>query len=116
MSVIYVHILCSAIFFVTYGFAAYFLLRWMARTRVAALTSPSRFNVRHRALAFLGILWIAVMPPFAELSTSVLLQVDAKPDWAFFAFCSVWIASLFPGVIVSRTTLRAGGINPDKEP
>jgi hypothetical protein len=101
------------VFFVGYGFAAFFFMRWLARKRVAALNQLSRIGIARRMLASLGILSLAIGPPIAELAARI--HFGRYDDLGFLALLAAWVASVFPGTVVSRTTLRAGGIDPDKE-
>ena len=109
------HALYLAIFFTVYGAAFFGYSRWLAQRRIAAVMDPSQFGLKLRILAFAGVLSFAAAPPLAELAVRVL-ETNALDNLAFFAFVGAWLISAIPGVIVSRRTLKAAGINPDEEP
>jgi hypothetical protein len=102
------------VFFILYGFTFLGYSRWAAQRRVAAVSSPSQFGARQRMLAILGLLSLAMAPPLVELIIRIW-YAKALTDSAFLAFACAWLASAVPDVIVSRRTLKAGGINPDEE-
>lgn len=102
-----------AAFFACYSFATFFFMRWLARIRVEALDQISRIGITRRLLAILGILSLAIGPPLAELGARI--QSGRQDDLRFMFFLVAWVACILPGVLASRATLRAGGIDPDKE-
>lgn len=107
--------LCWVTFFAAYGATNYFLLRWVAYTRVSALAAPEKFSVLRQTFSFLAVIFMAVAPPSAELLSRILLTSGNQSDLSFIAFIGAWVVSLIPGILVSRATLKAGGIAPDSE-
>ena len=107
------HFLYWGVFFILYGFAFLGYSRWVAQRRVAALSSPSQFGAKQRILAILGLLSLATAPPLVEFIVQIW-YATALSDSAFLVFVGAWLTSAVPGVIVSRRTLKAGGINPDE--
>lgn len=101
------------VFFALYGFAFLGYSRWVAQRRLAALSNPSQFGAKQRILAILGLLSLAMTPPLVELIIRTGFA-KALSDSAFLAFICAWLASAVPGIMVSRRTLKAGGINPDE--
>jgi hypothetical protein len=102
------------VFFAAYGIACYGYLQWLARRRVAALIDPSQFGIRQRILALVGSISLAVAPPLAELTVRIW-EAKEFSDVVFLAFIGAWLISALPGIVASRKTLKAGGIDPDEE-
>lgn len=109
------HFLYWGVFFVVYGFSFFGYSRWVAQRRVAALSSPSEFGVRQRILAILGLFFLAIAPPLVQLIVRITSEAGLTNS-VFLAFAGAWLTSALPGVIVSRRTLKACGINPDEAP
>lgn len=107
------HYLYWGVFFILYGFAFLGYSRWVAQRRVAALSGSSQFGSKQRILAILGLLLLVTPPPLVELIVRIWYAKDLT-DSAFLGFAGAWLTSAVPGVIVSRRTLKAGGINPDQ--
>jgi hypothetical protein len=107
-------LLSLSVFFVGYGFAVFFFLRWLARIRVGVQNQFLRIGLARRMWIICGIVALGFVPLIAELIAGI--RFGRLDDLEFLAFAGAWVASVFPGIVVSRTTLRTGGIDPDAEP
>lgn len=108
-------ILCALIFFSIYGLLAFYFMEWLSQRRAAGLADATQFGWVFRILAFVGIFSLAILPPVAEVFSRVLLNVRTYDDLIFIALIFSWVISFVPAIRVSRRTLRAGGIDPDRE-
>jgi hypothetical protein len=115
MDIFMLLLLLGFVFFAAYGFLAYGFMRWLSRLYIASIADPASFKLTSRALGWVGIVCVAILPPCAELLARIVLDVNTYDAWIFILFVVAWLISFVPAILVSRRALRAAGIDPDSE-